>query len=156
MPKAKKTTPKTEEVKDKQLKKGKKDRFVDEITFQGIITENSKIDIPEIQQIKINSKDFEMDMQLPISLIELIMHDFDHSLQEKSELVVMMSRGKIKPDFAMFLGKCIVYDVKEKYFLGSIGGLTIKVTNLSDNIKLFPQNAEINVALFKSLEEIQK
>ncbi|NVM02699.1 MAG: hypothetical protein HWN67_10205 [Candidatus Helarchaeota archaeon] len=156
MPKAKKPKAKTKKIKAKQVTKGKKSRFVDEIIFQGVISENFKVEIPDIQQIIISSQDFKMDIELPISLIESIEENYNYVLEEKREIFIKMSRDKIKQDFAIFLGKCIIFDVRQKYFLGSIGGLTIKLMNLSENIKLFPQNAKINVALFKSLEDLQK
>jgi hypothetical protein len=156
MPKAKKTKPKTKKIKAKQVTKGKKRRSVDEIMFPGVIFENFKTDVPNIQHIKISSNDFEMDIELPISLIESIEENYNFFLQEKSELFIMMSRDEIKQEFAMLLGKCIIYDVGQKYFLGSMGGLTVKLNNLSDNVKLFPLNSKINVAFFKSLEDLQK
>ncbi|MFX0133674.1 MAG: hypothetical protein ACFFDN_08525 [Candidatus Hodarchaeota archaeon] len=156
MPKAKKEEPKTNKVKAKQVTKGKKSRFVDEIIIQGTITENTKTDIPDIQNIVITSQDFLLEMQLPISLIELIEENYNQPLQEKNELFIKMSRDSIKQEFAIFLGKCMVFDVRPNNFLGSIGGLTIKLINLSENIKLFPQNTEINFALFKSLEELKQ
>jgi hypothetical protein len=154
MPKAKKTKSKTK--KTIKITKGKKSRFVDEIMCSGEIFENFKTDIPNIQHIKISSQDFEVDLELPISLIESIEDNFNYFLREKKELFIKMSRDEIKQDFAMFLGKCIIYDVGQKYFLGSIGGLTVKLNNISDNVKLFPLNAKINVAFFKSLEDAQK
>ncbi len=156
MPKAKKPKPTDKKIKTKQVTKGKKSRFVDEIMFSGEIFENFKTDIPNIQHIKISSQDFEVDLELPISLIESIEDNFNYFLREKNELSIKMSKDEIKEDFAMFLGKCIIYDVGQKHFLGSIGGLTIKLKNISDNVKLFPLNAKINVAFFKSLEDAQK
>ena len=67
-----------------------------------------------------------------------------------------MSQTNINQDSAIFLGNCSIYEVGHNYFLGSIGGLKVKLINLSDKIKLFPQSTKIMVGLFKTLEELKK
>ncbi|MHA1377142.1 MAG: hypothetical protein ACTSRG_02055 [Candidatus Helarchaeota archaeon] len=144
----------TEKIEDKtksaSQNSSKKSISTDEITFQGKIIKNKKIDIPDIYDIKITSEKYEFEIELPNSLIRLIENKFDFTFKENNNITVKISRKELNQDGVMFLGKCIVYEVGKKHFVGSIGGLMMKLGNVSDDIKLFPQNLEVFVGLYKS------
>ena len=158
MTKAKKIKAKKKVVKVKKIEsKGVKISDGDsEIIVQGKIVRINKIDIPDIYEIFIASPDYEVELELPISLIKLIEENYNFLIKEDNEIFVKISVATIKQDDAMFLGNGTVHEVRQKYFLCSIGGLKLRLINLSNNIKLFPQNVKINIGLFKTLEELKK
>lgn len=155
MPKAKAI--KKDETKVKEIGKEieSKSKAVDEIILSGTIKKKLKINILDIYQITFGNQDFDMEIELPTVLMQLIGEKYNYNFQEKSEIHAKISKAKIKEDLAIFLGLGIIYEVGHTYFLGSIGGLKVKLTNLTDDIKLFHQTAEINVGLFKTLEDLQ-
>ena len=146
---------KVESVK-KPAKAKIKNKYIDEIIVEGIIKRKTKISIPDMYQISITSQDFEMEIELHVELLDLIAKKFDYVFEEKKNLYIKISKNEIKQDLAIFLGKCSLYDVGSNYFMGSIGGLNIKLTNLTKNIQLFPPTAEVMVGFFKTMEELQK
>ncbi|MHA1299486.1 MAG: hypothetical protein ACTSO9_08645 [Candidatus Helarchaeota archaeon] len=136
-----------EEVKKEKESKVKK---IEELIIEGKITKNKKTDVPDINEISIISPEFEVEIELPVSLIALMEKKSDIELKEGIEIYCKLSKSAIKEDDAIYLARYIIHEVGKNFFVGSAGGLSFKLINLSDNIRLFTQNIEINIGLFKS------
>ena len=80
--------------------------------------------------------------------INIIKEKHSFTFKEDNEIQIKLHENGTNGD-AMFLGRCIIHDVSQKKFVGSIGGLKFKLINLSDEIRLFPKNLEINIELYK-------
>ena len=90
MTKAKKTKTKKKKAKIKKsiIKKDLKIGFIDEIVIAGTIKRNTKTNIPDVYEITIGSQDFELEIEILKSLMNIIAENYNYNFQEQDEILL--------------------------------------------------------------------